>query len=447
MGSDSDALDKLNLSENTALDAVVSAFIKKNYLARFVETHYQIGVENPQASKAVPTLTLRCQNCNHIVNLPPADSRWYCVTRGLRIGYVRGWDAVKKLVLHVAENKYAAYTNRETARKAFIVAVANREANVVVTGEYAMAYDPLPDNATSIVDLNTYLLLPNSFLSVTLTDPHQASISDDDDDPVQEYVRLMIFYAGIVRTIHISSVPWILPGDPPCPIHGPKHLDTPSLDPQNPTIPDPHSPINVRHMLFGDTSRLPPTFKVAITAKVSIPEDAHLKREAGNYEKFPEAFGEHWSGFNLAYPLHDPTPCGAIVPAFYGFYTKVGDEGKETYFSPLLLLEDCGDPIDPSELNLDDRHECSALLFRFHHHGWIHGSFYPRNILMRRGDHADYPMEKNHEDKRFRLIDFGRSRYLEDLAEDDERGRDEWDKDRFKEKNTVWHTMELPFPI
>uniref|UniRef100_A0A0W0GEJ5 Protein kinase domain-containing protein n=1 Tax=Moniliophthora roreri TaxID=221103 RepID=A0A0W0GEJ5_MONRR len=121
-----------------------------------------------------------------------------------------------------------------------------------------------------------------------------------------------------------------------------------------------------------------------------------------------------------------------------------GSEEKEMYFSPLLLLEDCGDPIDPEKLNLDDRHECAALLFRFHHHGWTHGSFFPRNILMRRGDHADYPMERSEKDKRFRLIDFGRSRYLEDLAADDEKGRNEWDKTRFEEKSTVWHTMTLP---
>ncbi|EEB90956.1 hypothetical protein MPER_10768, partial [Moniliophthora perniciosa FA553] len=278
------------------------------------------------------------------------------------------------------------------------------------------------------------------------------------DPEAQDRYLVIIHYGGILRTIHVSSVPWILPGDPPCPIHGRKHLFTPSLDPQKPNIPDPST--NMRHAFSGE-QRLPPTMKVGITAKISIPGDGHLRGEATNYEKFPRDFAEHWSGYNLCYPLHDPTPCGAITPGvfmvvgrkkarerdgevFVEGATNNSDEGKETYFSPLLLLEDCGDPVNPEKLNLDDRRECAALLFRFHHHRWTHGSFFPRNIVMRRGDHADYPMERSDKDKRFRLIDFGRSWYLDDLAANDEKGRDEWDKMRFEEKSMVWRTMNLP---
>ena len=136
------------------------------YLSRFVETHYQLAVDNPQAVKSLPTMTVVCQNCKHVVNLPPPDSRWYCVARGLRIGYIKGWCAtflsimrlpidippssyrenVKKLILFVAENKYTAHSSKLAARKAFIFAVANREAAVTITEDVAMAYDPVPVN-------------------------------------------------------------------------------------------------------------------------------------------------------------------------------------------------------------------------------------------------------------------------------------------------------------
>ncbi|ESK83600.1 hypothetical protein Moror_12053 [Moniliophthora roreri MCA 2997] len=136
---------------------------------------------------------------------------------------------------------------------------------------------------------------------------------------VPDRYRATIYYAGIVHTIHVSSIPWVLPGDPACLIHGRQHLFTPSLDPHKPNIPAPS--IDNVHALFGE-QRLPPTMKVGITAKISIPGDGHLAREVTNYERFLRSFAEHWSGYNLCYPLHDPTPCGAITPAFYGFYKK-----------------------------------------------------------------------------------------------------------------------------
>ncbi|KAK7036601.1 hypothetical protein VNI00_011534 [Paramarasmius palmivorus] len=143
---DADILDGLGAAESSAVDGVVVNLVKKTYLSRFVETHYQLAVDNPQAVKSLPTMTVVCQNCKHVVNLPPPDSRWYCVARGLRIGYIKGWENVKKLVLFVADNKYAAHSSKSAARKAFVFAVANREAAVTVTEDVAMAYDPVPIN-------------------------------------------------------------------------------------------------------------------------------------------------------------------------------------------------------------------------------------------------------------------------------------------------------------
>ncbi|KAK7027430.1 hypothetical protein VNI00_015266 [Paramarasmius palmivorus] len=140
---DTEAMDNFGEQEMAALDAVVATLVKKTYLTRFVDTRYQIAVENPPATKALPTMTVVCQNCQNVVNLPLPDNRWYCVVRGLRIGFVRGWENVKRVVLHVPENKYAAYGTKETARKAFLLALAANEATVIVTTDFAVAYEPL----------------------------------------------------------------------------------------------------------------------------------------------------------------------------------------------------------------------------------------------------------------------------------------------------------------
>ncbi|PBK62155.1 hypothetical protein ARMSODRAFT_838638, partial [Armillaria solidipes] len=140
-----------------------------------------------------------------------------------------------------------------------------------------------------------------------------------------------------------------------------------------------------------------------------IKHDDHLKQEAKNYQKFLAHFFQHWNGYNIVPPLHDPTPIGAVVPQFYGYYMPEKGDGDQGYLSPILLLEDCGTPIDVEALDIDDRQECASMLFRFHNEGWLHGSVFPRNIVMQHGDIQDWPAYKRHSDRRFRLIDFGRS--------------------------------------
>ncbi|KAK0444001.1 uncharacterized protein EV420DRAFT_1649106 [Desarmillaria tabescens] len=160
-------------------------------------------------------------------------------------------------------------------------------------------------------------------------------------------------------------------------------------------------------------NQAPTTFKVSVGAKLSVQNDGHLEREARNYQKFPEHFFQHWSGYNVIDPLHDPTPALAVVPQFYGYYVPEEGEAKEgEYLSPIMLLEDCGTPVNVNELDIDDRHECASLLFRMHCEGWLHNSFFPRNILMQHGDMTDWPIFRKKEDRRFRLIDFGRSQYF-----------------------------------
>ncbi|KAK0477395.1 hypothetical protein IW261DRAFT_1421096 [Armillaria novae-zelandiae] len=155
------------------------------------------------------------------------------------------------------------------------------------------------------------------------------------------------------------------------------------------------------------------TFRTLVSAKLSFKHDDQLRHEAKNYQKFPAHFFQHWNGYNIVNPLHDPTPIGAVVPQFYGYYVPEKGDDEEEYLSPILLLEDCGLPIDVEDLDIDDRQECASLLFRFHNAGWLHESVYARNIVMQHGDIQDWPAYKRHSDRRFRLIDFGRSERLE----------------------------------
>ncbi|KAK1222364.1 hypothetical protein PQX77_014787 [Marasmius sp. AFHP31] len=242
----------------------------------------------------------------------------------------------------------------------------------------------------------------------------------------------IIKYIGPMIKIHIDSVPWLLPGDLPCSREG--HGRNTCLTPSWPDAPRSGHDRPSKLARCHPHARIPPTLKVRIAAKVSRPDDHHLEREAKNYQLFNKSLSEHWTGLNLIPPVPEPTPCGAIVPAFYGYYTRVNEEGSPWseyghHFSPLLLLEDCGEPIVPSDLDLDDRYECAALLLRFHHLGWTHGSFYIRNLVVQHGDHADRPDEKKHEEKRFRLIDFGRS--------------SDCDIYRRQEQREIYKTLEL----
>ncbi|KAG5637639.1 hypothetical protein H0H81_003864 [Sphagnurus paluster] len=74
---------------------------------------------------------------------------------------------------------------------------------------------------------------------------------------------------------------------------------------------------------------VPPTVKVRVMAKLSNNGDSHLVREARNYQRFEKHFFEHWSGFNVLPPMHDPVPVGALVPQFYGYYEPVPESEEQ----------------------------------------------------------------------------------------------------------------------
>ena len=74
------------------------------------------------------------------------------------------------------------------------------------------------------------------------------------------------------------------------------------------------------------------------------------------------------------------------------------------------------------------RQECASLLYRLHEAGWTHGSAYERNILKQPGPLNVSPNQRlgNSTERggygvqwSFRLIDFGRSKYVEGQADED----------------------------
>ncbi|KAF7970390.1 hypothetical protein HWV62_24258 [Athelia sp. TMB] len=164
----------------------------------------------------------------------------------------------------------------------------------------------------------------------------------------------------------------------------------------------------------GTPARAPPTAKVRVAAKLSIQHDVHLAREAQTYQKFEPHLFEHWSGYNIIPPLHDPVPLGAVVPQFYGYYVPEqpaeDSEARVQYLSPIMLIEDCGVPVDSDELDQDDKEECGSLLYRLHLTGYLHNSFAERNIVVQPGPLTEPPEKRGVNGvKSFRLIDFGRT--------------------------------------
>lgn len=118
-----------------------------------------------------------------------------------------------------------------------------------------------------------------------------------------------------------------------------------------------------------------PTGQVTVAAKTSFPalgDRRLLRNEAKIYNAFPKHLMQEYCGYNLVTPMMHPVPVGAVVPKFYGYYVPVDDSGKsldeidkhaqrrdsyETeWLSPILLLEECGDPVQPEKFTIDERY-------------------------------------------------------------------------------------------
>lgn len=115
-----------------------------------------------------------------------------------------------------------------------------------------------------------------------------------------------------------------------------------------------------------------PSGKCIVAAKLAMPRAGHramLVNEAKTYDEMPRHMQEEWSGYNLIKPIKYPVPVGPVAPKFFGLYAPENDldsaseaarkpkdwGARLTGRSPILLVEECGQPIELDQLNHDTR--------------------------------------------------------------------------------------------
>ncbi|KAH9933090.1 hypothetical protein B0H21DRAFT_711749 [Amylocystis lapponica] len=179
------------------------------------------------------------------------------------------------------------------------------------------------------------------------------------------------------------------------------------------------------------------TKQVTVAAKSAfaiVSARKFLRHEASKYAMFPKHLQEEFCGYNIVPPMQHPVPAGAVVPKFYGYYVPVDDDGKpedEAYanreeedeskvdgLSPVLLMEECGEPIKPAKFTLDARSECYSLILRLHYAGFTQGSLYVRNVVVQPGPLTIPPEERSMVCPSYRIIDFGRAEHWTDQVDE-----------------------------
>jgi hypothetical protein len=108
---------------------------------------------------------------------------------------------------------------------------------------------------------------------------------------------------------------------------------------------------------------------VRVAAKTCFmsPEKAEARdlfvNEAKVYDRMPRHLTDDYTGYVRVYPIREPVPVQAVVPKFYGYYTPmkevVDEDGQksevvDTSKSGIMLLENCGTPVDLKKLSGDD---------------------------------------------------------------------------------------------
>ena len=99
-----------------------------------------------------------------------------------------------------------------------------------------------------------------------------------------------------------------------------------------------------------------PDGKVTVVAKTSFPHSEHralFHNEAKIFDSFPKHLSEEWCGYNIVSRLSWPVPIGPVVPKFYGFYMPTGE--KKDKLSPIMLMEECGTPVNPQKLTPEQK--------------------------------------------------------------------------------------------
>ncbi|KAK7682781.1 hypothetical protein QCA50_014165 [Cerrena zonata] len=154
---------------------------------------------------------------------------------------------------------------------------------------------------------------------------------------------------------------------------------------------------------------------VTVAAKLAFTnygDRQFLNNEATIYNKFPQHLMDDWCGYNFVPPIKHPVPVGPVVPKFYGYYLPEGinmnDALKCNVASPILLMEECGKPVEPEDYSLDKQSECFSLIHRLHKAGFVQNSPYLRNMVVQPGPLTVPPEKRSMKYPSFRIIDFGR---------------------------------------
>ncbi|KAJ6544243.1 hypothetical protein B0H19DRAFT_1170050 [Mycena capillaripes] len=159
-----------------------------------------------------------------------------------------------------------------------------------------------------------------------------------------------------------------------------------------------------------------PTGHVAVVAKIAVPRQEareFLDHESRCYNSFPDHLAEEFCGYALVPEVKYPVPVGAILPKFFGYYVPDHpgyNAGNIAEPSPILLLEDCGGPIDPQNLSHDNKAECFSMFLRLHLSGFLQKSPFKKNILVQPGPLTVPPEKRSLDSPSFRVIDFGRAK-------------------------------------
>ncbi|KAH9903249.1 hypothetical protein C8Q73DRAFT_635066 [Cubamyces lactineus] len=130
--------------------------------------------------------------------------------------------------------------------------------------------------------------------------------------------------------------------------------------------------------------------------------------------------------------LFGPSEARRLVPNFYGFYVPVDSKGRRLDYrarhttcdgylqarctvdwpTPILLMEDCGTPVELQSMQKAERQQCWNLVDSLHASGVAHGSPHSRNILVQPGPLSMPREQRTLGTPSFRIASLGRAEAL-----------------------------------
>ncbi|KAI0329812.1 hypothetical protein GY45DRAFT_1324620 [Cubamyces sp. BRFM 1775] len=191
--------------------------------------------------------------------------------------------------------------------------------------------------------------------------------------------------------------------------------------------------------------------RVAVVAKMAKGDcRSHylLRQEGKAYAELPShLFGpsESWRGGATRFDACTESGCASssmcggaeesaqrVVPNFYGFYVPVDSKGRRLdcrahhatcdgylqagcavdWPSPILLMEDCGTPVELQGMKRAGRQRCWSLVDSLHASGIAHGSPHSRNILVQPGPLSMPREQRTLATPSFRIASLGRAEAL-----------------------------------